>query len=171
MKINTKELVVFSLLGAILFASKIIVEVLPNIHPLAMLIIAYTAVFRKKAIFPILVFIAISGAVYGFSVWWVPYFYLWPLLWVCAMLIPPNIPNKVAIPVYMILAGLHGILYGMLYAPYEALIHGFGFDGMIAWIIKGIPYDLIHGISNFIVASLTLPVIKALKISAKAISL
>ena len=169
MALKTKELVLFSLLGAIMFASKIISEALPNIHPLAMLIIAYTVVFRKKALIPIFLFIIITGAVYGFGTWWFPYLYLWPLLWGAAMLIPKRIPDSIAVPVYMIIAGLHGLLYGTLYAPFQALAFGLDFKGMIAWIIAGIPFDLIHGISNFIVASFTLPVIKALRISSRAL--
>lgn len=169
MALKTRELVIFSLLGAIMFASKMIAEVLPNIHPLAMLIIAYTAVFRKKALIPIFVFIFISGAVYGFGTWWFPYLYLWPLLWGAAMLIPKRMPDKIAVPVYMVLAGLHGLLYGTLYAPFQALAFGLDFDGMVAWIIAGLPFDLIHGASNFIVASFTLPVIKALRVSSRTL--
>lgn len=169
MVLKTRELVIFSLLGAIMFASKIIAEALPNIHPLAMLIIAYTVVFRKKALIPIFVFVFISGAVYGFGTWWFPYLYLWPLLWGAAMLIPTRMPDKIAVPVYMVLAGLHGLLYGTLYAPFEALIHGLDFNGMIAWIIAGFPFDLMHGVSNFIVGSFTLPVIKALRVSSRTL--
>ena len=170
MKLKTRELVIFSLLGAILFASKMISEALPNIHPLAMLIIAYTIVFRKKALIPVFVFILITGAVYGFGTWWLPYLYLWPLLWGVAMLIPKKMPDKVAIPVYMAVAGLHGLLYGTLYAPFEAFIHGLDLNGMIAWIIVGFPFDLIHGVSNFIVGAFTLPVIKALRIATRGMN-
>jgi energy-coupling factor transport system substrate-specific component len=34
---------------------------------------------------------------------------------------------------------------------------GFDFEQTIAWIIAGIPFDIIHGISNFIVGLLVLP--------------
>ena len=171
MALKTKELVLFSLLGAIMFASKMITEALPNIHLLAMFITSYTVVFRRKALIPIFLFIFITGAVYGFGIWWFPYLYLWPLLWGAVMLLPKKMPDKIATPVYMIVAGLHGLLYGTLYAPFQALVHGLDFNGMILWIIAGLQFDIIHGVSNFFVALFTVPVIKALKLSAKSIAL
>ena len=170
MTIKTRELVLFSLLGAIMFASKIAFEALPNIHPLAMLVISYTVVFRKKALIPIYLFIFITGAIYGFGVWWFPHLYLWLLLWGAIMLLPKKMPDKIAALVYMILAGLHGLLYGTLYAPFQALAFGLDLNGMISWIIAGLPFDLIHGISNFLVGLFTLPVIKALRASSKSMS-
>ena len=170
MALKTKELVPFSLLGAIMFASKIAFEALPNIHPLAMLVISYTVVFRKKALIPIYLFVFITGAIYGFGVWWVPYLYLWLFLWGATMLLPKKMPDKIAVPVYMLFAGLHGLLYGTLYAPFQALAFGLDLNGMVSWIMMGLPFDLIHGVSNFIVGLFTLPVIKALRLSTRSIS-
>ena len=164
-----KELVLFSLLGALMFASKLLTEALPNVHLLAMLTIAYTVVFRAKALIPIYVFVSLTGLFYGFGLWWVPYLYLWALLWGAAMLLPRNMPPKTAALVYMSLAAVHGLCYGLLYAPFQALAFGLDRQGMIAWIIAGLPWDVAHGISNFCVAALTLPVIKAIKTALRAI--
>ena len=49
-KISIKEIAVFGMLGALLFASKIAMEALPNIHLLATLVISITVVYRKKAL-------------------------------------------------------------------------------------------------------------------------
>lgn len=163
MKLSTKEIVLFPILGAIMFVSKLALEFLPNVHILAMLIIAYTIVFRKKAIYPIIIFIFLTGFFNGFGTWWVPYLYLWPLLWIAALLLPKNMPTKVAVPVYMATAALHGLFYGTLYAPFQALAFGLSFKGMISWIAAGFPWDCIHALGNLATASLTIPVVKILR--------
>lgn len=163
MKLTIKEIALYPLLGALMFASKLVMESLPNIHLLAMFIITFTVVFRKKAIIPIFIFIFLTGLFNGFGIWWFPYLYLWPLLWGVTLLLPRNMPDKIAMPVYMITAGLHGLLYGTLYAPFQALAFGLSFKGTIAWIISGLPFDAIHGLSNFCMAALVLPLSKILK--------
>ena len=50
MKISTKEMAVFAMLGAVMYASKIIMEFAPNIHLLGVFTIAITIVYRKKAL-------------------------------------------------------------------------------------------------------------------------
>lgn len=168
MKLNAKEIVSFSLLGAIMFASKLITEFLPNIHFLAMFTIAYTVVFRKKALYPIFVFVLLTGLFYGFGTWWIPYFYLWPILWGAVMLLPKNLPDKVNMPIYMAVAFFHGLLYGTMYAPFQALVFGLNFKGMIAWIVAGFPWDVLQAVGNVCAATITVPVIKIIK---KALSI
>ena len=47
------EMVLFAMLGSLMFCSKIVMEALPNIHLLGMLIVVYTIVFRRKALIPL----------------------------------------------------------------------------------------------------------------------
>jgi energy-coupling factor transport system substrate-specific component len=79
------------------------------------------------------------------------------------MILPKKMPTKVAMIVYMIVCGLYGLLFGILYAPAQALLFGLDYKGMIAWIVAGFPFDVIHGISNFIVGMLVLPMVKILR--------
>ena len=51
MKLSVKEMVIFSMLASIMYVSKIIMDSLPNIHLIGTLTIAYTLVYRKKALF------------------------------------------------------------------------------------------------------------------------
>ena len=69
--------------------------------------------------------------------------------------------------VYSVVCALHGFLYGTLYAPAQALLFGLDFEQMIAWIIAGLPWDLVHGVSNFICGLLICPIIKVLSQSEK----
>lgn len=163
MKLKIKEIAIFGVLGAILFVSKLVMEAFPNIHIIGMLIVAITVVFRAKALYPIYVFVFLNGLFYGFPLWWIPYLYVWTVLWVFVMLIPKKTPKKALPVIYMSVAALHGFLFGILYAPSQAILFGLNFKSMIAWIVAGFPFDLIHGISNFICGVLICPVIVVLR--------
>lgn len=55
------------------------------------------------------------------------------------------------------------ILFGTLYAPAQAILFGLSFKGMIAWIIAGLPWDFVHGISNFFCGILIVPIVTLLR--------
>jgi len=145
------------MLGAIMFCSKIIMEALPNIHLLGMFTMTYTIVFRKKALIPIYVYVMINGLYSGFNTWWIPYLYIWTVLWTITMLLPKRMPKKIKYIVYPAVCCLHGLSFGTLYAPAQALLFGMNFEAMIAWIISGLPWDLIHGIGNLFAGMLIVP--------------
>lgn len=157
------DIIVFTLLGVIMFLSKLLMEYLPNFHLLGTLITAYTIVYRKDALKPIYIFVLISGIFYGFAIWWIPYLYVWTILWGMIMLLPKNMKPKVAVPVYMVISGLHGLLYGVLYAPAQALLFGLDFKGMLAWIAAGFSFDIMHCVGNVVLGILILPIVSALK--------
>lgn len=156
-KLTVREMCVFAMLGALMFASKIIMEVLPNIHILGMLTMVYTIAFRKKALIPLYVYIMLNGIFAGFATWWIPYLYIWTVLWGATMLLPKNMPRGVAMVVYPILCCLHGLFFGVLYAPAQALLFGLDWEGMLAWIATGFVFDVTHAIGNFAAGLLILP--------------
>lgn len=166
-KLTVKEIAVFGMLGALMYASKMVMEGFPNIHLIGVFIVATTVVYRKKALFPIYVFVFLTGLFFGFGTWWIPYLYIWTILWGMTMLIPKRIPEKFKGIVYMIVCSLHGFLYGVFYAPAQALLFGLDFKGMIAWIVAGFPFDITHGISNFFCGILIVPIIKVLQYADK----
>lgn len=163
MKPTVKETVMFGMLGALMYASKVLMEMLPNVHLLGVFVIALTVVYRKKALYPIYAYVFINGIAAGFATWWVPYLYLWTLLWGATMLLPKKMPDKIKPVVYMVLCAFHGFLFGTLCAPAQALFFGFGFRGTVAWIISGLPWDFAHGVSNFFCGVLICPIIKLLQ--------
>lgn len=163
MKPTVKETVIFGMLGALMYASKLIMEAFPNIHLLGIFVIAITVVYRQKALYPIYIYVFLNGIFAGFNMWWVPYLYIWTILWGATMLLPKKIPLKIRPIVYMILCALHGFLFGTLYAPAQAIMFGLNFEATIAWIVAGLPFDLIHGISNFFCGLLIMPIIAVLR--------
>lgn len=162
-KLSIKEICLFGILGALMFISKIVMEALPNIHLLGMLTVTYTIVFRKKALIPIYVYVLLNGLFAGFNAWWVPYLYIWTILWGATMLLPKNMPKAVAVVVYPIICALHGLFFGALYAPVQALMYGFTFEQTLTWIAAGLTFDTIHMVGNFAVGLLIYPVSATLK--------
>ena len=163
MKLTARETAVFGMLGALMYASKVIMEIAPNVHLLGVFTIAITVVYRKKALFPIYTYVMLNGLLSGFATWWIPYLYLWTILWGVTMLLPKNMPKGAKPIVYMIVNACHGFLFGTLYAPAQALLFGLSFDGMIAWIIAGLPWDFIHGVSNFFCGILIVPIVSVMQ--------
>lgn len=161
-KLTIREMAVFAMLGALMYASKMIMEVAPNVHLLGVFTIAFTVVYRKKALYPIYTYVLLNGIFCGFATWWIPYLYLWAVLWGATMLLPKRIPEKLRPLVYMLLCAAHGFLFGTLYAPAQALLYGLSFQKMIAWIISGLPWDFVHGVSNFFCGILIVPIVKIL---------
>jgi energy-coupling factor transport system substrate-specific component len=155
--LTVREMTVFSMLGAILFCSKLLMEWAPNIHFVAPLIITFTLVYRAKALVPVYVFVLLTGVYGGFNVWWVPYLYIWLPLWGITMLLPRRMPKGVAVPAYMLLGGLHGIAYGILYAPAQAFFFKMSFQMTVAWVLSGIPFDILHAVGNLAACTLVLP--------------
>ena len=150
-----------------MYASKIIMEFAPNIHLLAMFTIAFTVVYRRKALYPIYIYVLILGLFNGFSSWWIPHLYLWTVLWGVVMLLPRKISKRIQPLIYMVVAALHGFFYGVLYAPTQAILYGMNLKSTIAWIISGLPFDAIHGVSNFFCAILVVPLINALRLAER----
>ncbi|MBR2972411.1 MAG: hypothetical protein IKC61_05745 [Clostridia bacterium] len=155
--VSVYEMCIFSMLGAVMFASKILMEAFPNIHLLGVLTVVYTIVYRYKALIPIYLYVMLNGLFAGFNFWWLPYTYIWTLLWGATMLLPRNMPRKIAFIVYSAVCSLHGFLYGILYAPAQSLMFGLNFKQTVAWVISGIPFDIIHGISNLGLGLLIVP--------------
>ena len=163
MKVSTREITVFAMLGALMYVSKFIMEIVPNVHLLGVFTIVFTVVYRQKALYPIYIFVLLLGIFNGFATWWIPYLYVWTVLWGVTMLLPQNMPSKVRPIVYMLVCSAHGFLFGTLYAPSQALLYGLSWDGMIAWIVAGLPWDCVHGISNFFCGILIVPLITLLR--------
>ncbi len=163
MKLTVKEMALFAMLGTVMYCSKLLMELLPNMHLLGVFIVALTVVYRKKALYPIYVFVFLTGLYAGFAAWWVPYLYIWTALWGMTMLLPLKMPEKIRPVVYMGVCALHGFLYGTLYAPAQALLFGLNFNSMVSWIVAGLPWDVIHGVSNFFCGVLIYPLILVLR--------
>lgn len=164
MKLSTKDTIILGMLGALMFASKLVMDALPNIHIIGVLIVVFTAFYRSKMLFAIYLFVILTGVYGGFDIWWVPYLYIWTILWAGVMLIPKKLPFTVRVVLYCAVCALHGFLYGTLYAPFQALAFGMNLQATISWIVAGLPFDMIHGVSNLCCSAvLVAPILKVLE--------
>ena len=154
---QVRDLCVFAMLAAIMFLSKLLMEWAPNIHFVGMLTMTYTLVYRRRALIPLYVYVLLMGVYAGFNVWWVPYLYIWTLLWGVTMLLPRHMSRKVAIPVYAVVCGLHGLAYGTLYAPAQAIFFGYTPAQTVTWIAAGLPFDALHAAGNVAAGLLIVP--------------
>lgn len=160
--LSIKEIAVFSMLGTVMFLGDILFEMLPNVHFVGVLTAVYTMVYRKKALIPIYIYILLNGIYAGFSLWWIPYLYIWIPLWGMVMLIPRGLHVAWTAVLCSAACAFHGIAFGTLYAPAQAIMFGLKFDAMIAWIIAGLPFDMIHGAGNFVGSVIVIPLMTLL---------
>ena len=161
-RLSVRETAAFAMFGALMYASKEIMAVLPNIHLLGMFTMLLTLVYRSKALYPIYVYALLEGLTWGFPVWWPPHLYIWTLLWGVTMLLPRDMPPRAAMIVYPAVCALHGLAYGALYAPWQALAFGLGWEGTMAWIIAGLPFDAVHAAGNLAAGLMILPLSRIL---------
>lgn len=145
MKLHIKDIVAIGMMVAMLEAGKAALMAIPNVEIVTLLIILFTLYFGPKIIYAIGAFVLIEGMLYGFGTWWIMYLYVWPLLALITWLL-----RKYESPwVYAVLSGVFGLLFGAVCSiPY--LFIG-GWKMAFSWWIAGIPYDMIHGVSNFII--------------------
>lgn len=153
---------IFAMLGALMLCSKLLLEWAPNIHLLALFIITFTRVYRAKALVPLYVFVLLTGVYGGFNVWWVPYLYIWLPLVLVTLALPRRMPRPVAFVVFVLLGACHGMAYGTLYAPAQALFFHMDFKTTLAWIASGLPFDALHAAGNAAACTLVLPLTRLL---------
>jgi hypothetical protein len=99
----------------------------------------------------------VYGILFGGLLWWFPYLYIWTILWAAVMLIPKRLPRPLVFILAHIAVTLHGLAFGTLYAPAQALMFGLDLEGTIAWIVAGLPFDALSAVGNAATGILILP--------------
>lgn len=161
--LTAREMCVFAMLGALMYCSYLLTQWAPNIHLLGMFTMVFTLCYRRKGLIPVYVYVLVTGATSGFATWWIPYLYLWTVLWGVTMLLPKRMPMWLRVPVYALVCALHGLSFGTLYAPAQALLFHLNFKQMLAWIAAGFPWDIAHAIGNFAAGFLIVPMCRLLR--------
>ena len=146
MRMRTLELVLFALLGALLVVVQVALSFLPNIELVSLLVYIYAKVFRWKALVPVYVFVAIEGLIYGFSIWWITYLYVWAVLVAVSVLTGAERSTIIASAV----TSLYGLGFGLLCSIPTFLIGGPGAGW--SFFLAGIPFDLAHFAGNLAAA-------------------
>lgn len=157
---HTRRLVLGALLGAWMICVKEVLAALPNVEAVSLLVIVYTAVYRWYALVPIYVFVAVEAVLYPYPATVIMYLYVWVILFGAVMLLPRG--RVLPAAVYAGISGLYGLCFGILCAPVQAIWFALTPEGTWSWILAGLPFDVIHGIGNAVIALLAPALIRLL---------
>lgn len=141
--LTVRELVLYALLGMVMFALKIVMSGLPNIEPVSLLVILYTLTLHRRAFWPITLYVLLEAFVWGMSLWTVSYLYIWAILALLAHLFR----GMDSVLGWAVLSAAFGLCFGLLCTPVYWVTGGWAFA--LSWWISGIPYDLLHCVGNF----------------------
>ena len=159
--LRTRRLVLCALFAALMIAGKEAMAFLPNVEVVSLFLMVYTAVYRAYALIPLYVFWAVEAVIYPYPPTVLMYLYVWLFLFGAVMLLPRD--RVLPAPVYAVISGVFGLLFGVLCAPVQAAYFGLNLEGTLAWIAAGFPFDVTHAVGNFALGFLAVPLIRLLK--------
>jgi energy-coupling factor transport system substrate-specific component len=157
-KRTVRELTALAAMSAVLEASKAALSAIPNVELVSLLFMVYTLVFGARRTLAVsFIFTGLECLVYGIGIWTADYLYVWPVLILFTYLLRRHEETWV----FAVLSCFFGLSFGALCALVTACVGGWSMA--FSWWLSGIPYDVVHGVSNFIVAMLLFqPLKKAL---------
>ena len=147
-KLSARDITLYAVLGAVLFALKMAMAGLPNIEPVSLLVMVYAAVIGWHSLWAVYIYVLLECFIWGFNIWTVSYLYIWLPLFVLARLLR-KMNSSLS---WAILSGAFGLCFGLLCTPVCFFSGGWGYA--VSWWLSGIPFDLLHGAGNFVMALL-----------------
>ena len=144
-RMSIYKLTRIALLSAILYVSKVALEFLPKVELVSLLVILYTLVFGKETFLTVTVFNLFELIQWGFGTWWFSYLYVWPLLCLITLILKKLIKEEIL--VWAIVSGCFGLIFGSLFAIVYIPIN---LSYALTYWISGLPWDVWHGVCNFI---------------------
>lgn len=140
-----KDIAVMGMMVAILEILKFALMALPNIEAVTLMIIIFTLYIGKKAFLVVTAFSLVECIIWGFGLWSIGYFYIWPILVLIVLIFRKN-ENSFF---WAIIAGFYGLFFGAFFAV--IYIFTSGIEAAISYWISGIPFDIIHCVGNFVI--------------------
>lgn len=146
-ELNIRQIALFGMLGALTFAAKVVMSGLPNIEPVSLMVMLFAVVFGWKGLYPTYLYVTMELLLYGIGFWNINYVYVWAVLFVAAYAM-----RRLKNPLWWaMLAGLFGLLFGLLCAPVYGIFFG-SIQYALRWWVTGFPFDILHCIGNFAIA-------------------
>ena len=145
---RVKQLCLISVCSAILVISKEVLAFLPNVELVTFLLLMYALHFPISISFSIAtIFCFLQIILYGFGIWTPIYFIVWNgWVWICYRLKNILQTNQRC----AFLSAGFGLIFGFLFSiPYFFISIHAGW----ANFLNGIPFDLVHCLSNYILMS------------------
>lgn len=144
--LSVREIVLFGILGAMTFGAKYVMSFLPNIEPVSLCVMLYAAVFGKKWVYPVYLYVLLEILFYGLGIWNLNYLYTWAVLAVAAYFLR-EMEGSLG---WAMVSGVFGLAFGALCGIVDVFIGGFSYA--VAKWVTGIPFDISHCIGNFVIA-------------------
>lgn len=144
MKLQTRQIVLAGLMGALLMVLKEALAPVPGVEPVSLLVILYALCLPAAAPWAIAVFVVLEFILYGFGLWSWMYLYIWFILYGIALLLH-RMDSALG---WALVSGAYGLAFGALCTPVYFITQGPG--GALAWWIAGIPTDIGHCLGNFL---------------------
>lgn len=130
---------------AILETAKFALNAVANVELVTLLVILFTERFgQRETLSAVLLFALLESMWWGVNIWTITYFYVWPIL----VFISVPLAKEPSVLLKSIAAGIFGLLFGLLCSLTTLVISGP--QAAFAWWAAGIPFDLIHALSNFL---------------------
>lgn len=144
-RISVRDVALVGMMTAALEAAKLSLSFIPNVELVTLLVILFTLCMGGRALLSVAAFVGVECLVWGPGLWTFMYLYIWPGLSILTLLCR----RQRAVWFWSVISGMFGLLFGALCAvPY--LFVG-GIRTAAAWWIAGIPWDMIHGVSNLVI--------------------
>lgn len=139
---TVKDIATIGMMAAMLETVKFVFQSIPNVEFVTLFIILFTLYLGPKTLIAVWAFVGLECVVWGFGLWTIMYVYIWPVLVFLTLLLSRF---KSPIP-FILLAACFGLGFGALCTiPYFFIG---GVKTAFAWWMAGVPYDILHGISN-----------------------
>ena len=146
-KIKAKDVAYLGVMVALLEIAKVALAVIPNVELVSLLLIVFTRVMGRKTYLVTLGYAVIECLMWGMGTWVIMYLYVWPILVLAIRILDRlHIESSFA---YSVVSGAFGLLFGAFSSLTYVAIGGWSMG--MSWWISGIPFDLIHGVSNFVI--------------------
>lgn len=146
-RLSARDIVLIGILSASITGGKMVLSAIPNVEIVTLLFMVYTVVFgMKRALYVSVIFSTTEILLWGVHTWLLTYYLIWPLLILMTNILSRFLTGEFS---RAILAGAFGLTFGMFFALVEAMLYGLNYG--LVYYVRGIPFDIIHGASNFIV--------------------
>lgn len=155
------RLLLVGLLSATLFVSQLALSALPNVELVSFFIVIFTLTLPlSTSLFIVIIFVTLQMMTWGLGDWVFGYLWIWPMLVLFTKLMQPI--NRENSHFWALFSGFWGFLFGALFALHQGILYGMQYS-FIYWV-RGISFDIIHAIANYILMLLLFhPVLKLFK--------
>lgn len=129
---------------ALMVTAQIALSFLMNVTVITALLLIYLKCEGVKATLLLsFTYSILMGIIYGFGFWVFGYFYIYPVV-ILLLALALKLSQH---PLFLSFFGfISGLVFGLLFSIQDSIIYQIPFH---IYYLRGLPFDLIHGLSNF----------------------